>query len=102
MGVVEIKEQDFVKKTQVKDKKVLIDCYASWCSPCRMLSPIIDELSEEITNYDFYKLDVDEAEKIAQKYDISAIPTLLIFADGELKEKIIGFKNKEELKERLK
>ena len=102
MGVVEIKEQDFVKKTQVKDKKVLVDCYATWCGPCRMLSPIIDELSEEITNYDFYKLDVDEAEEIARKYDISAIPALLIFADGELKEKIIGFKTKEELKERLK
>ena len=102
MGVVEIKEQDFVKKTQVKDKKVLVDCYATWCGPCRMLSPIIDELSEEITNYDFYKLDVDEAEEIAKKYDISAIPTLLIFADGKLKEKIVGFKTKEELKERLK
>ncbi len=102
MGVVEIKEQDFVKKTQVKDKKVLVDCYATWCGPCRMLSPIIDELSEEITNYDFYKLDVDEAEEIAKKYDISAIPALLIFIDGELEEKIIGFKTKEELKERLK
>ena len=102
MGVVEIKKQDFVKKTQVKDKKVLVDCYATWCGPCRMLSPIIDELSEEITNYDFYKLDVDEAEEIAKKYDISAIPALLIFFDGELKEKIIGFKTKEELKERLK
>ena len=102
MGVVEIKEQDFVKKTQVKDKKVLVDCYATWCGPCRMLSPIIDDLSEEITNYDFYKLDVDEAEEIARKYDISAIPALLIFVDGELKEKIIGFKTKEELKERLK
>lgn len=102
MGVVEIKEQDFVKKTQVKGKKVLVDCYASWCGPCRMLSPIIDELSEETTNYDFYKLDVDEAEEIARKYDINAIPALLIFVDGELKEKIIGFKTKEELKERLK
>ena len=102
MGVVEIKEQDFVKKTQVKDKKVLVDCYATWCGPCRMLSPIIDDLSEEITNYDFYKLDVDEAEEIARKYDINAIPALLIFVDGELKEKIIGFKTKEELKERLK
>lgn len=102
MGVVEIKEQDFVKKTQVKDKKVLVDCYATWCGPCRLLSPIIDDLSEEITNYDFYKLDVDEAEEIARKYDISAIPALLIFVDGELKEKIIGFKTKEELKERLK
>ena len=98
--VKELKKDGFEK---VKEStKALVDCYATWCGPCKMLSPIIDELANEVTSYDFFKVDIDEAEEIAEEYGIMSIPTLLIFNNGELKEKIVGFKTKEELLEILK
>lgn len=98
--VNELSEKEFNEK--IKEGKVLVDCYATWCGPCKMLSPIIDEVSNEVKNYTFYKLDVDENENIAEEYGIMSIPTLLIFEDGKLKEKTVGFKTKEELLEILK
>lgn len=98
--VNELNEKDFNEK--IKEGKVLVDCYATWCGPCKMLSPIIDEVSNEVKNYTFYKLDVDENENIAEEYGIMSIPTLLIFEDGKLREKTVGFKTKEELLEILK
>ena len=98
--VNELSEKEFNEK--IKEGKVLVDCYATWCGPCKMLSPIIDEVSNEVKNYTFYKLDVDENENIAEEYGIMSIPTLLICEDGKLKEKTVGFKTKEELLEILK
>lgn len=93
--VVQIKEDEF--KDKVKEGKVLVDCFATWCGPCKMLSPILDEVSNEASEYTFYKLDVDEAENVSEEYGIMSIPTLLIFENGELKEKLVGLKSKEEL-----
>lgn len=97
--VEEINENVFEEK--IKSGKVLVDCYAPWCGPCKMLSPIIDELAKEISNYNFYKLNVDDAEEVAMKYGIMSIPTLLIFENGNLKETSVGFRSKEELKKML-
>jgi len=97
--VIDLNEKEFDKK--VSTGKVLVDCYANWCGPCKMLAPIIEELSGEIDNYTFYKLDVDKNEEISRKYGIMSIPTLLLFEDGELKDKLVGFKNKEELEKIL-
>ena len=96
MKVQEIKEKDF--KEKIKGEKVLVDCYAPWCGPCRMLSPVIDELSEEIKDVEFYKLNTDEAENICLEYGIMTIPTILYFEKGELKNQSVGFHQKEELK----
>ena len=98
--VEEINENIFNEK--IKSGKVLVDCYAEWCGPCKMLSPIIDEVSKEVDTYSFYKLNVDDNENISREYAIMSIPTLLIFENGELKEKLVGFKSKEELLEILK
>lgn len=98
--VNEILENEFQEK--ISSGKVLVDCFATWCGPCRMLSPIIDELAKEINTYAFYKLDVDKNENIARQYGIMSIPTLLVFENGELKQTLVGFKSKEELKEILK
>lgn len=87
---------------EIKNGKVLVDCYAAWCGPCKMLAPIIEEISNEIDTYSFYKLDVDQNEEIARNYGIMSIPTLLIFENGELKNKLVGFKSREELLEILK
>ena len=101
MSVLKITDKDFEKIIK-EEKKVLIDCYADWCGPCKMLSPIIDEVSEEVKDYKFYKLNVDESEETAKKYGIMSIPTLLIFENGELKDTLIGFKPKDDLIEILK
>ena len=91
----EINNNEFEEK--IKEGKVLVDCFATWCGPCRMLSPILEELSNEIKNYKFYKLDVDNNKEIALNFGIMSIPTLLIFETGKLKTKIVGLRSKEEL-----
>ena len=98
--VTEINEKEFDEK--IKFGKVLVDFYATWCGPCRMLGPIVEEVAKEVTDYSFYKLDVDDNEEIAIRYGVMSIPTLLIFENGELKETSIGLKSKDELKELLK
>ena len=100
MSVLKIDENDFDER--IKNGKVIVDCYADWCGPCKMLSPIIDEIASETKECTFYKLNVDEANLIPSRYGIMSIPTLLLFENGELKEKSVGFKTKEELKEFIK
>ena len=98
--VREIKENEF--KEVIKEGVVLVDCYAPWCGPCKMLSPIVDEVATEVDTCAFYKLNVDDAEEISKKYGIMSIPTLLLFEDGELKDKVVGFRSKDELIELVK
>ena len=102
MAVIKLEEKDFQKTVIDSKKKVLVDCYADWCGPCRMLGPIVDEVSEENTDYEFYKLNVDDAEEISMKYGIMSIPTLLVFNNGELVNKSVGLIQKEKIKELLK
>ena len=80
---------------------VLVDLFATWCGPCNALSPIIDEVSKEL-DLNVIKVDVDEHEDIAREFGVMSIPTLLLFKDGELIKKNIGFLSKNELKEWLK
>ena len=98
--VKEIKENEF--KNVISTGKVLVDCYATWCGPCRMLSPIIDQLSDEIKEISFYKLDVDNAPNVSEEFGIMSIPTLLLFKDGKLNETIVGLRSKDEIEEFLK
>lgn len=99
MEVIEINESEF--KDKIKGAKVVIDCYAPWCGPCKMISPIIEEIASESNNCEFYKLNVDEAEEVSQEYSIMSIPTILHFENGKLLNTIVGFKTKDELKELL-
>ena len=102
MAVTKLEEKDFQKTVIDSKKKVLVDCYADWCGPCRMLGPIVEEVSDENTDCEFYKLNVDEAEEISMKYGIMSIPTLLVFNNGELVNKSVGLIQKEKIKELLK
>ena len=86
----------------IKNGKVLVDFYAEWCGPCKMLGPVVEEVSTEVSDVSFYKLNVDESDEIVRRYSIMSIPALLVFEDGELKKSSVGFKNKEEVKELLK
>ena len=85
----------------VKEGNVVVDFYATWCGPCRMLAPIIEDLSEENPNIKFGKLDVDEVSQVASKYMIQSIPTLLFFKDGTLVHSQIGFSSQEALEDTL-
>ena len=100
MAVIEINDKNIDEV--IKEGKVLIDCYAPWCGPCRMLAPIIEEIAKEESDVKFYKLNVDDNPDTSMKYGIMSIPTILIFENGELKEQSVGFKDKNELKEILK
>ena len=90
--------EDVVKKYNT----VVIDCWAPWCGPCRMVGPVIEELAKEMQgNIVFGKLNVDENQKTSMKHQIMSIPTLLIFKNGNLVDKLIGAMPKEILKQKL-
>lgn len=98
--VKQINSDEF--KETIKEGKVVVDLFATWCGPCKMLSPVLDEISEEITTTKFYKIDVDDNEDIAREYNVMSIPTVLVFENGELTNTIVGLKGKEYLVEEFK
>lgn len=95
---MEIKETE-LQNILKENKKVLVDCYAPWCGPCRMLGPVIEELESEVTTCKFVKINVDDAEELPKQYGIMSIPTLLFFEDGELKGTNVGLISKDEIKQ---
>jgi thioredoxin 1 len=89
-------------KKVIKEGKTVVDLFATWCGPCKMLSPILDEISDEITTTKFYKIDVDDNEDIAREYNVMSIPTVLVFENGELINTIVGLKSREFLVDQFK
>lgn len=91
-----ITDNDFDKVLK-DNKKVLVDFYATWCGPCKMLSPIIDSLAEERNDIKFYKMDVDNNSDIPEKFNIMSIPTIILFENGEISKTNTGLLSKDEL-----
>ena len=90
-------------KTEVLQSKgvVVLDFFASWCGPCRMIAPELEEVEEEL-GISVFKMDVDECNAVPREYGVMSIPTVCIFSDGVFKEKFLGYKAKEEIAEVVK
>lgn len=85
----------------IKDK-VVVDFFATWCGPCKMLGPVFEELSTEINDIKFIKVDIDEHEDLCRKYKVMSVPTLIVFDKGKEVKRNIGFIPKDKLKEFIK
>ena len=99
---VDIEEAKFDETVLKAELPVLVDFWAPWCGPCKMVAPVVEELAEEFDGkVEFVKLNVDNAAKTASQYGIMSIPTLMLFKAGEPVETVIGFRPKDELKKSL-
>ena len=95
--VKEITEANFESEVLKSGKTCLIDFYAVWCGPCKMMSPVIDEIAAENPDIVVGKVDVDENDDLAEKYQVMSIPTILVIKDGEVAETFIGVTPKENI-----
>ena len=99
---LELNDSIFEEKVLKSDKPVLVDFWAEWCGPCRMITPIIEELHEDFKNKAVIgKVNVDSESEISSEYGITSIPTLLFFKDGKIVDKHIGSASKSQLEEKL-
>lgn len=99
--IVKVDINSFEKEILEHSGIVLVDFWAEWCGPCKIQLPVLEEISEELSNIKICKVNVDENTDLAVKYGIRSIPTMMIFRDGEKKDQLVGFKNKIELTEKL-
>lgn len=90
------------KEEVASEQKTLVDFWASWCGPCKMLSPIVDEIAETATDFKVGKVNVDEQIDLAREFSIAAIPTLLVFQNGKVINKSVGLLTKDEVLDLLK
>ncbi len=93
---------DFEKEVMAEKGLVLVDFYADWCMPCKMLSPILEELSEEIDDVKIVKVNTDKNQELASSFGIMSIPTLLFVKDGKVIDTMVGMRPKEELERVIK
>jgi thioredoxin 1 len=100
---INLNKDSFEKATNSNDKPALVDFWAPWCGPCKALSPILEEISSEMSDsVNIYKVNVDENTELAQEHGVQSIPTILVYKNGSLSETLVGLKSKEELIEIIK
>ncbi len=90
MSTIKINKDNFIKEVLNSEKPVLVDFWASWCGPCRMLSPVVDKIADEHPEIKVCKVNVDEEESLAEKFNVMSIPTLLVFKNGTLAKQSVG------------
>lgn len=102
MSVITVTKDNFDKEVLQSEKNVLMDFWAPWCAPCRMLSPVVDEIAQESTDFKVCKVNVDEEQELAQRFGVKSIPTLLVFKNGETVKHSVGVQLKSAILEMLR
>lgn len=102
MSVLTITKNNFDTEVIKSDKPVLLDFWASWCGPCRMVSPIVDEIAEEVSSIKVGKINVDEEPDLAKNFKVMSIPSLIVMKDGKLYNSSIGVQPKQKILDMLK
>jgi thioredoxin 1 len=97
MAVVTITKDNFENEVMKSEKPVLLDFWASWCGPCRMVSPIVDEVANEVANAKVGKVNVDEQPELAGTFKVMSIPTLVVIKDGKVVNSAVGVRSKAEI-----
>lgn len=102
MSVVKITKDNFEKEVINSEKPVLLDFWAAWCGPCRMVSPIIDEIASELPSVKVGKINIDEESELANQFRVMSIPTLVVMKNGNIINKSVGLKPKKEILEMVR
>ncbi len=102
MSVTKITSDNFEQEVLNSSKTTIVDFYADWCMPCKMMSPIIDKIAEENDNIKVGKINVDEEQDLTMQYNATAIPTIVIFKDGKENKRFVGVTDKETILNELK
>lgn len=97
MSVVTLTKENFANEVLKSEKPVLIDFWAAWCGPCRMVSPVIDEIAGEVKNAKVGKINVDEQPQLAAQFGVMSIPTLVVMKDGKVVRQAVGVRPKSEI-----
>ena len=97
MAIIEITAENYQTEVVESDKPVLLDFWATWCGPCKMLSPIVDEIAEERGDIKVGKVNVDDQGELAAQFGVMSIPTLVVMVDGEIKTTSVGYKPKKDV-----
>ncbi len=97
-----IKTDEFVSEVENKDGIVVVDFFATWCGPCKMLLPVFDSIGEEVKDKaQFLKVDIDQSMELAHKFKVSTVPTVIVFKNGQEMDRLVGFIPKASLKEKV-
>ena len=96
-----INHEEFEREVLGGSGVVLVDFFATWCGPCKMLAPMLEKLSEEMKQVSIVSVDVDEEQELAMKYSIFSVPTMLIFKDGEKVDQLVGLMPKSQIRDKL-
>ena len=103
MSMLKLEEKNFEEEVLKADKKVLVDFYADWCGPCKMMSPVIDDIAKELDGkVKVGKVNVDNNQELAIQYDVMSIPTIMVFENGKSIKTFVGVTDKQEILEVLK
>lgn len=102
MSVISVNKENFEKEVMNSDKKVLVDFYADWCGPCRMVSPIVEEIANEYPEFKICKINVDEEAELASSFQVMSIPSLFVIENGKIVNQSMGAKPKAQILDMLK
>lgn len=101
MSVIKINKENFASEVLNSDKPVLLDFYADWCGPCRMVGPIVSEISDERSDVKVGKINVDEQPELAAQFQVMSIPMLVVIKNGKLANQALGYRSKEQIEAML-